>query len=291
MSAPAPPILIPFGPNANCTLELCPVSWNVFGYLPSLAANGTFIGIFGLLLLVQLVQGTWFRTWGHTACVGAGSILQVIGYAGRIQLHSNPFSFNAFLMQIICITIAPVFYCAAVYVLLSQFIARTDISLSRFNPRLFYWIFIPADITCLVLQSVGGALSATGRTEADVDVGVNISIAGLSLQVVVLILFLAFFSDYLFALQRRKGLGSLAKNVRIFLVFLILTVVCILIRCIYRIVELKGGYFGPNFRQQDEFIGLEGAVMCVAVVCLILAHPGPAFRHTKEAASEEHPLE
>jgi hypothetical protein len=90
-------------------------------------------------------------------------------------------------------------------------------------------------------------------------VGVDITKAGLILQVVVLVLFLTLFGDYLFALQRRKGLSSLGKNVHIFLVFLILTVVFILMRCIYRIVELKDGYFGPNFRHQGPFIGLEGA--------------------------------
>lgn len=100
MSAQQPPVLIAFGPSANCTLELCPVEWNVFGYLPSLAANAAFIGVFGLLLIVQLAQGVWFKSWGHTACVVAGNILQVIGYAGRIMLHSNPFDFNAFLIQI-----------------------------------------------------------------------------------------------------------------------------------------------------------------------------------------------
>lgn len=287
---PEHPVLIPFGPWANCTLALCPVEWSVFGYRPSIAANGAFIAIFGFLLLVQLGQGVWFKSWGHTACVAAGNILQIIGYVGRIMLHSNPFEFNAFLIQIICITIAPVFYCAAVYVLLSQFITRTDISLSRFNPRLFYWIFIPADITCLVLQATGGGLSATAYTPEDVNVGVNITKAGLILQVVVLVLFLTLYGDYLFSLQRRKGLGSLGKKVHTFLIFLILTVVFILIRCIYRIVELKDGYFGPNFRHQDAFIGLEGAVMCLAVVCLIIAHPGPVFRHRK-AAAEEHPLE
>jgi hypothetical protein len=92
--------LIPFGPLANCTLDLCPVEYSVFQYQPSIAANATFIAIFGILLAVQIFQGVWYKTWGHMACVAAGSILQVIGYIGRIMLHGNPFGFNAFLIQI-----------------------------------------------------------------------------------------------------------------------------------------------------------------------------------------------
>jgi hypothetical protein len=91
-----------------------------------------------------------------------------------------------------------------------------------------------------------------------VTVGVNITKAGLILQVVLLVLFLSFFLDYLFAL-RRKNLKETPRRTRIFLLFLCLTVIFILIRCIYRIIELKDGYFGPNFRHQAEFIGLEGA--------------------------------
>jgi hypothetical protein len=92
--------LIPFGPWANCTLDLCLVEWSVFQYRPSIAANATFVTIFGLLLMVQILQGIRYKTWGHMACVAAGNILQIIGYIGRILLHKNPFSFNEFLIQI-----------------------------------------------------------------------------------------------------------------------------------------------------------------------------------------------
>jgi hypothetical protein len=172
--------------------------------------------------------------------------------------------------------VAPVLYCAAVYVLLSQLyviipptgnrkladicssIIATDVSASRFNPKLFYWIFIPADITCLVLQATGGALSATGWTLEQVNVGVNITKAGLILQVVLLVLFLSLFLDYLFTL-RKKQLAQTSNRTRIFICFLGLTVVFILTRCIYRIIELKDGYFAPNYRHQGAFIALEGA--------------------------------
>ena len=43
---------------------------------------------------------------------------------------------------------------------------------------------------------------------------------------------------------------------KFFLFFMFSTVMLILIRCIYRIIELKDGYFGPNFRHQREFIAL-----------------------------------
>lgn len=136
-------------------------------------------------------------------------------------------------------------------------IVVTDASVSRFNPKLFYWLFIPADITCLVLQATGGALSATGETEDDVNVGVDISKAGLILQVVVLGLFLIMSADYLVSLRRKTALRIPRPKI-VFLSFMLAAIIFILVRCIYRIIELEDGYFGPNFRHEPEFIGLEG---------------------------------
>lgn len=111
---------------------------------------------------------------------------------------------------------------------------------------------------CLVLQAVGGALSATGSTFDDVAVGVDVSKAGLILQVIVLVTFLCLSADYLFSLKRKHP-GQMSKQMRLFLLFILFAAILILVRCIYRIVELKDGYFAPNFRHQPEFIALEGA--------------------------------
>ena len=92
--------LIPFGPNANCTLEICPLEWSIFRYQPSIPANVLFIAIFGVLLAAHVIQGIWYRTWGYMASMMSGCALEIVGYVGRIMLNRDPFNFNAFLMQI-----------------------------------------------------------------------------------------------------------------------------------------------------------------------------------------------
>jgi hypothetical protein len=44
--------------------------------------------------------------------------------------------------------------------------------ISRLPPRIFYWLFISADITCLILQAIGGALSSSsdGASQTGIDV-------------------------------------------------------------------------------------------------------------------------
>ena len=92
--------LVPFGPHANCTLELCPLEWSILRYRPSLATNAGMVAIFGLLLVSHTLQGFQFRTPGHALAIVVGCVLQIVGYSGRIMLHSNPFYFPAFILQI-----------------------------------------------------------------------------------------------------------------------------------------------------------------------------------------------
>jgi hypothetical protein len=109
-----------FGPDANCTLELCDVKWSVYQYRPSLIANGIFIALYGIAMLVHIFLGIRWRSWFYMIMMIFGCITEIIGYAGRIILHGNPWSFAGFMIQIVFITSGPVFYTAAIYVTLSN---------------------------------------------------------------------------------------------------------------------------------------------------------------------------
>ncbi len=92
--------LISYGPNTNCTLELCDVTWSTLEYAPSLVASGIFIALFGITLILHIAQGFYYQSWWFTGCMIAGCLDEIIGYGGRIILHTDPFSFQGFLMQI-----------------------------------------------------------------------------------------------------------------------------------------------------------------------------------------------
>ncbi|KAF9871076.1 parasitic phase-specific protein psp-1 [Colletotrichum karsti] len=269
-----------FGPKANCTLELCPLQSSLLRYQPSVPANGTFIAFFALAMIIHAILGFRSRTWGFMASMIGGCLVEIVGYVGRLILHDNPFSFGGFLIQIICITVAPVFFCAAVYVMLFKVVTVLDRSISRFDPHLFYYIFIPCDIISLILQATGGALSSVGDNKAQVQKGVNVSLAGLIFQVVTLVVFCILFADYLIAASRSSARERITKRMGIFLAFLFLATVLILIRCSYRIAELKEGYFSPLFRDEPLFIGLESSVMVVAVFSLVIGSPAVGFQES-----------
>ncbi|KAL2851146.1 RTA1-domain-containing protein [Aspergillus pseudoustus] len=273
--------LISFGPDANCTLDLCPLESSILQYQPSIPANSVFIVIFGLVLLANGVQGVYYHTWGYMSSLIAGCILEIAGYSGRLILHDNPFDFSGFLMQIVCITIAPVFFCAAIYVLLSQTIMHLNVRIARFKPQLLYWVFIPCDIISLLLQAVGGALSCVGTTQDDIQVGVDISLAGLIFQVITLTAFTVAFLDYLYACRRPDNHTHFTRRMKLFLLFMFVSIFLILVRCVYRVVELHEGYFSHLFRDELLFIALESAIMCAATVSMCIGHPGLVFSQRK----------
>jgi hypothetical protein len=139
--------LISFGPKANCTLDLCPIQSTVFQYRPSLAANSVFIALFALSIVTHIVLGIRWRSWFFMGAMILGGISEIIGYGGRLIMYNNPFSFTGFMIQICCITFAPVFYTAAIYVTIGKTVQHLDVSLSRLPPRLYYWIFIICDVS------------------------------------------------------------------------------------------------------------------------------------------------
>jgi hypothetical protein len=276
MSVPELPNgLIGFGPDANCTLDLCPIEASVFQYRPSLPANVIFTALFGVIGLVHIYLGFRWKSWGFMTGMVLGCLTEIIGYIGRVLQYDNPFDFSYFMMQIVCLTIAPVFYTASIYVTLSQTIVFLGPELSRFKPQLFYWIFIPFDLVCLVLQAVGGAMS----TEAGDgnDVGVDISMAGLILQVIVLFAFVIAFGDYLIRYSMARGFKGFGWRINVFFSGLAVSTIFILGRCAFRVAELREGYDGELITHEVPFIVLEGVFIVVAVLALFFSHPGMVF--------------
>ncbi|RDW82713.1 hypothetical protein BP6252_03825 [Coleophoma cylindrospora] len=172
-----------------CTLQTCDLSLASFLYLPNLAGNAFYAAIFGVFFLAQLALGIKGRVWGYMGAMLAGLILEVIGYVGRIMLHSSPFNNNNFLIYLITLTIGPAFFTAAIYLCLARIVTVYGTHLSRFAPRTYTLVFCGCDFISLLLQAVGGAIASTANTHSGTNTGKNIMLAGLIFQVASLGLF------------------------------------------------------------------------------------------------------
>jgi hypothetical protein len=76
----------------HCTINTCPLDWSYWAYRPSLPANLLFIALFSLSLLAYSTQAIVTRRFvGFSIAMVSGSILEVLGYGGRIWAYYKPF--------------------------------------------------------------------------------------------------------------------------------------------------------------------------------------------------------
>jgi len=88
------------GNDANCTVSVCHIDLSIYGYRPSIGASGTFIALYAVCMIVQIVLRWRYRTWGFMAAMVLGCVDEILGYAGRILLWQNPWGHSGFIMQI-----------------------------------------------------------------------------------------------------------------------------------------------------------------------------------------------
>lgn len=206
---------------------------------------------------------------------------------------------NPFLIQIVCLTIAPAFLAAGIYLCLSRIVLTFGPENSRIKPLSYPRIFIPCDLASLLLQAAGGGLaSSASHQDKDPTAGNNIMIAGLSVQVFTLAVFIILALDFAIrTIRRTRELGGQnaldpthAKlrsswTFKGFLIALSFATLCIFTRSVYRVAELSEGWNGHLIKTQKYFIGLEGAIIGAAVLALNAFHPGLCFREGYETGT------
>ncbi|KAH6675037.1 putative sphingoid long-chain base transporter RSB1 [Halenospora varia] len=279
---------------ANCTVDTCPISTSFYFYRVSLAANATFLALFAVSLIAFLVTyGMTRRATAFTFAMCCGVILEVIGYAGRIMSWKNQWVETGFLMQIVCLTIAPAFMAGGIYLCLRRIVYAFGPENSRIKPESYTRIFIPCDVLSLLLQAAGGGLaSVASHSNKSPETGDNIMVAGLAFQVFTLLVFMILCLDFATRTRKRyKSLGeqafdqnphfvTLRHSVKFkgFMAALTLATICIFWRSVYRVVELGEGWTGNLIRKQWLFVGFEGVMVIVACFALNIFNPAFAFK-------------
>lgn len=170
---------------------VCPVEATTYGYYPNFGANIFLTVWFGVLAVVQLGYGLYSSTWSFMAALTMACCLESVGYIGRVLMNGNPWSKDAFEVQIVCIILAPTFVAAGIYLTLKHLVLYVGPEYSRIKPWLYTWIFIGCDVGSLLLQAAGGGLAASGDDnggdEGLLNAGNRIIIAGIAFQVVTMV--------------------------------------------------------------------------------------------------------
>lgn len=263
---------------SNCTHVTpdCPVHATLYGYRPSLGVNSFFAALFAVILVLQLGIGFYTRTWTYMLALTLGSFGELLGYIGRLMMHSNPWNESGLEIEICCLVLAPSFLAAGIYLTLKYIVVTCGEEHSRLKPKLYPRFFIGCDIGSIAIQAIGGGIAASagsGASRSLLDTGDALIITGISFQVGTMLVFVALAADYwrrrrcaVKTAARRQGFldswgrpldhaQQVAQRVdttdnphfRFFVLAMSFAYVTILIRCIYRIHEMAGGWGKPRF--------------------------------------------
>ncbi|KAJ5797289.1 RTA-like protein [Penicillium pulvis] len=276
----------------------CPVSDTTYGYTPNLGGNIFFTAFFALLGVAQLGLGVYYRTYTFLIALGVGTFMETAGYVGRVLMHYNPWNESAFKLQIVCLVLAPTFVAAGIYLTLKHIVLNLGPEHSIMKPRLFTHLFIWCDLVSLLMQGAGGGVAAgAGNTNMSLlKAGDDIIIAGIAFQVATMsvcgILALHFFWNV-----ARKGNGltgektvtpAISPNrMRLVIAAEVFAYFTVLIRCIYRLPEMAGGWGNPRMQDEESFLLLDGMMIALATLAFTLVHPGrfiPTIRSEKKSS-------
>lgn len=117
-------------------------------------------------------------------------------------------------------------------------------------------------------------------------------LAGLGFQVFTLALFMLLCGEYAVRVARTSALNTshaklrASKKFRGFLAALGLSTACIMVRSVYRVIELAQGWNGALIKDETLFFVLEGVMVTVAVLVFGPLHPGWCFQESYRSSKE-----
>ncbi|KAE9377270.1 RTA1-domain-containing protein [Stipitochalara longipes BDJ] len=267
--------------TAQCTVDLCSLKYASLDYVPNAGSNFLLAIIFAFFLLTQLFFWVWRRTHSFSFAMCCGLILEILGYLARVIMKNNMFSQTPFLIQIICLTIAPVFFTAAIYLTLARVIMHYGPQNSRLTPKTYTITFMCSDFIALVLQSAGGGIAdSSGLSSSTRNGGVHLMVAGLSFQVLSILIFMGLCAEFFWRVKNdRNPTGwanrdSASRNLKLFVYAFALATFFILVRSLFRVAELAHGFDGKLANDQITFMILEGGMMVLATTFLTAFPPG-----------------
>ncbi|KAG9118476.1 hypothetical protein FRC07_007001, partial [Ceratobasidium sp. 392] len=263
-----------------------------FNYVPTGWIGILFIALFGVTTATHLLEAIILRTWFMIPTLVLCGIGETIGWAGRYWGHVSPTNEDAFMMQICTTIISPSFLTAAMFIVLPKIVTVVGPQYSRISASLYAKIFITADVAALVIQAAGGAMASTANTPQGSKNGGNIMLAGIVIQLVAVVLFTILALEFVIRYsinrparslqepeQKYTGWSLVPRGVVWMLVALGIATLFVLIRSVYRTIELTDGWNGTIISTEKWFNWFDAMPIVVAMTTFNVFHPGILLRN------------
>lgn len=257
-----------------------------YNYVPTEWICVSFVVLYSISTAIHMVQALKYKLWWMIPTATFAGILEVFGWSARLWSSQSPELLTPFEMQLVGTVLAPTPLVAANFVILGKIINQFGSQFSRLTPNMYTVVFCSFDAICLIVQAVGGALSAQAVNENnDPALGGNIMLGGISAQLFTILVYISLAAEFFLrriynapfrhqTMKSGKDQLAMSKNVRCMICGMSLCTICIFIRSVYRTVELADGWFGVVIANESYFNWFDGAFVAVAMYTLNIIHPG-----------------
>lgn len=266
-----------YGSCTSLTPE-CPVQSTIYGSLFNLPAMLFFSILYGSLLVAHVSFGLRYRTYTFSAWIVSSAIMEALGHIARAAMHYNPWSMGLLSLQICTLLWGPTLTAAGVSIAFKHMVHYCGAEYCVLPARLIPWVFVGTDVASVIIQGSGGIIASVSSGQGETGsvlgrAGEIIMIAGVVFQVANMIVCSAVMLHFWRRFQAAQKAGAASATSRYaldqaadaqvrkrFVLFAraaSLAFGAVLIRCIYRVAEMAGGWANPIMRDETTFIILD----------------------------------
>jgi hypothetical protein len=211
-----------------------------------------------------------YRTWYFSTII-VGTLMEVVGYVFRcLSSQKDPYSIPFFVVQYFFIVVAPVFFSAAIYTIITIMINRVGREYAPVPPKVILWIFITCDVIATVIQVTGSALIGVAYSKRkNPNTPNHILLAGLAFQVFSFAVFVVCLSVFL-----RQSRNVTSSDFKLFSSAVCVATLMVYLRTCLRLAETAEGLHQYVSTHEVFFGCLEFAPIVIAVYAFLYWHPG-----------------
>ncbi|KAF9071719.1 RTA1-domain-containing protein [Rhodocollybia butyracea] len=275
-----------------------------YGYTPSYSIAILFLTLFGTTtceisfifisypiangfaaVVIHFIQAVVHRKLFFLYTAVFAGVIELVGWYGREWSSRDVSSSTAFTIQIVCTIVGPTPLLAANFIILSRLIRKLGESYSRLGPRLYSRIFVSCDVFGFFVQVGGGVIASGSNTpQATVNLGSHIMLGGVSFQLSVILCYMSLAAEYFWRFTRQRPIrhsdgqkaqrGIIDDRMRLLIYVVIFNTCCLLLRSIYRTIELADGFQGKVIQTQWLFNVFDATMVMLAMFAYNFAHFG-----------------
>jgi len=244
---------------------------------PAAAVAGALYFLSSLAIFIRLVKTrTW---WG--LCLPIGALIMSAGFFVRIAQFYAPDSLSVFIVQQLFIITTPAAFLAFNYILYGRFIVEcVSREYSWIRPDRVARIFVISDVTTFLVQAGGGGLESS-KDQTTVKAGVRVLLIGLALQTASYVLFIVLVAHAHHKIVK-SALATGSEPWWKIIWLLYFSSFFIMIRCIYRLIELAQGHNGYLLTHEIYFYLLDTLPLFIAITVYVPFWPAKYIVHPIE---------